>query len=597
MECMSALLSACNLNTINADLRFLLAQLHMDSLLSKSTCGDIKLALRNLPRGIEGLDMMYKEAMKRIDSQEEGFRALAKKVLSWVTHAKRQLTTTELQYALAVRHGAVELDGDFVPEVEVIVSVCASLVTVDEQSGIIRWIHYTTQEYFERTWTLWVPYAQVDIASVCLAYLSFDVFAVGFCPTDEEFEARLRLNILYDYAARNWGHHARAASTEVEQLILDLLESEAKVSSSSQAMMALRSYSGYSQRVPRQITGAHLAAYFGLREAMIILLKNGHDPNSRDSYGRTPLLWAATDGREAVVKLLLAKDRVDPDSKDNGGWTPLLRAAINGHQAVVKLLLTKDGVDPDSKDTEYGRTPLSWAAENGHEAVVKLLLENGDIEPDSKDNYGQTPLSWAAGNGHEAVVKLLLEKAVDVDSKDTAYGRTPLSWAVASRHEAVVELLLEKAADVDSKDNTYGQTPLSLAAEFGLEAAVKLLLEKAVDMDSKDSKYGRTPLSWAAANGHKAVVKLLLEKAADVDSKDNSGHTPLSWAAGNGHKAVVELLVKKTDDVNSKGNSGLTPLSWAARNGYEAVVELLLEHRSELSVCSCRIADFEEEGV
>ena len=96
----------------------------------------------------------------------------------------------------------------------------------------------------------------------CVTYLSFDAFETGFCPTDEEFEARLRLNPLYDYAARNWGHHARAASTEVEQLILDFLESEAKVSASSQAMMASRSYyTGYSQRVPRQMTGVHLAAY------------------------------------------------------------------------------------------------------------------------------------------------------------------------------------------------------------------------------------------------------------------------------------------------------------------------------------------------
>src|SRR5436305_14863573 len=121
------------------------------------------------------------------------------------------------------------------------VSVCAGLVIVDKESDIIRLVHYTTQEYFERTWVSWFPDSQRDIASICVIYLSFDVFKPGFCLTDHEFAARLRSNPLYDYAARNWGHHARAASVEVQELILNLLKSEAKVSASSQAMMALKS--------------------------------------------------------------------------------------------------------------------------------------------------------------------------------------------------------------------------------------------------------------------------------------------------------------------------------------------------------------------
>jgi hypothetical protein len=81
------------------------------------------------------------------------------------------------------------------------------------------------------------------------------------------------INPLYDYAARNWGYHVSAA-LEAEKLILDFLKSERKISSSSQAMMVSRRYmddSGYSQRVPKQMTGLHLAAYFGLREATIAL--------------------------------------------------------------------------------------------------------------------------------------------------------------------------------------------------------------------------------------------------------------------------------------------------------------------------------------
>jgi len=42
-----------------------------------------------------------------------------------------------------------------------------------------------------------------------------------------------------------------------------------------------------------------------------------------------------------VVKLLLAENSVDPDFKDNNGRTPLSYAASNGQEAVVKLLLEK----------------------------------------------------------------------------------------------------------------------------------------------------------------------------------------------------------------------------------------------------------------
>jgi nucleoside phosphorylase len=130
-------------------------------------------------------------------------------------------------------------------------------------------------------------------------------------------------------------------------------------------------------------------------------------PDSRDKYGRTPLLWAAVNGSEAIVKLLLSMGHVNPDSKSDNGRTPLSWAAETGNEATVKLLLLMGNVDPDSKDNN-GRTPLLWAAAKGNEAIVKLLLATGRVDPDSKDRYGQTPLSWAAEKGNEVIVKLLL---------------------------------------------------------------------------------------------------------------------------------------------------------------------------------------------
>jgi len=454
--------------------RFLLAHLHLESLMDKTRPKEIKSALKKLPKGSEAYDEAYKEAMKRIEGQKPGFRDLAKQVLSWIICAKRPLTTLELRHALGVEISEPKLDEDNLSEIEVMVSVCAGLVTVDEESNIVRLVHYTTQEYFERSWVAIFPNAQTDITTACVTYLLFDAFEPGFCTTDEEFQNRRQLNALYDYAARNWGHHARLASEAVEELILDFLSDERKISGCSQAMMVSGAYSNYSQRVPRQITGVHIAAYFGLWKSINALIEHGHDPNLKDTDGRTPLSWAAG----------------------------------NGHEGVVKQLLAKNGVDVDSKD-KYGRTPLSWAARNGH-GFVKQLLAKDDVDADSKDKYGRTPLSWAAGNGHEGVVNQLLAKdGVDADSKDTEYGQTPLSWAAENGHEAVVKQLLAKdGVDADSKDKN-GWTPLSQAAGNGHEGVVKQLLAKdGVNADSKD-EYGRTPLSRAAENGHEGVVKQL----------------------------------------------------------------------------------------
>jgi ankyrin repeat protein len=96
---------------------------------------------------------------------------------------------------------------------------------------------------------------------------------------------------------------------------MDFLECEAKVEVSSQALMAVKEHSwhlDYSQEFPRQMTGLHLAAYFGLKEAMITLLKGGYDLDSKESDGWTPLSWATWNGHEAVVELLLEKGGKKP---------------------------------------------------------------------------------------------------------------------------------------------------------------------------------------------------------------------------------------------------------------------------------------------
>jgi hypothetical protein len=305
-------------------------------------------------------------------------RELARKALSWIKHVQRPLTVEELRHALAVKLGDKELNQKSIPKIEVVVSVCAGLVTVDEKSNTVRLVHYTAQEYFERVRLGWNVGAQEEIATACLTYLSFDIFRSGSCDSDGAFEERIAENGFFNYSARHWSEHVRPVESTVSSLALGFLLDDALVNCTIQGpLTGGDKYNGYSQTFPSLTRGLHLTARYGLLHLTEeLLMGTGRDrivdADSKDSYNQTPLSRAAGNGHEAIVKLLLNTGKVDADWKGRYGWTPLWRAAENGHEATVKLLLDTGKVDADSKD-DYNQTPLSRAVENGHEAIVKLL--------------------------------------------------------------------------------------------------------------------------------------------------------------------------------------------------------------------------------
>lgn len=496
-----------------------------------NTVKAIKMALQEFRTGSEISDPVYQTTMLRIEGYDIiDDAAFAKLVLSWITYAERPLTTLELRHALAVEVGQSYLDKENMVSDDQM--SCAGLIVVDREYGIVRFAHHTIQQYFQRTGIDWFPNAKSDIAKVCITYLSFDTFETGFCSTEEDFQARLQLNPLYDYAARNWGHHARTASEDVEPFVMNFLRSNTKVSAACQALLA--PISGGSQKAPRQTTGIHLAAYFGLQWVVPILLDESENRNSRDSYGDTPLSWATRSGHYTGVKLLLERG-ANPDSTNNEGQTPLLLAAEQGHEAIARLLLDY-GANLESKDNE-GQTPLLLAVKEGHEATVGLLLiHSANLE--STDSWGHTPLLVAIKEGHEAITRLLLDKGAQLESTDHK-GQTPLCVAAKVGDEGIARLLLDKSAHLESTDNK-GQTPLFAAV--GDEAIAKLLLQTGARSDAKDNK-GQTPLFVAAKMGYQGIVKILLDFNADPKSTDNKGQTPVSVAAGKGHDDIARLLL------------------------------------------------------
>ncbi|KAJ7805046.1 hypothetical protein B0H14DRAFT_3773018, partial [Mycena olivaceomarginata] len=119
-------------------------------------------------------DESYDDALKRIEEQNEENKKTARSILIWVANAKRPLKILEIQTALAVEPGEKFLDKDNILDMEIILSVCAGLVIIDEQLSALRLVHYTTQEYLDRIQLQQFPDAQTEITSTLLTYLAFN---------------------------------------------------------------------------------------------------------------------------------------------------------------------------------------------------------------------------------------------------------------------------------------------------------------------------------------------------------------------------------------------------------------------------------------
>lgn len=385
---------------------FLLAQLHVQSLATKNTLKRVRKALNDLP---EELDEIYNAALERIQNQHKDRSELAMRMLSWITYALRPLKVGEIQHAMAVMDLEPDetcLDEEDLPSEALLITVCGGILTIDQERNVIRLIHYTTQEYFERHRGEIFPEAQLNISRACIQYLSMDPFREGPCTTDRDMKGRLRVYKLLGYASRNWGNHAYGDPEEkIKGEVREFFNHNSLVSSTVQAMSPITSpYRDWSQRFPSEVPGIVIAAAFGLTVVVDMMLQLGNSIEGKGSDMQTALHLAACNGHEAVVKLLLAAG-ADVEAKDDDSWTALYRAAFNRNEAIVRLLLAA-GADIDAKDNDSW-TALHRAAFNGNEAIVRLLLAAGaDIE--AKDNDSQTALYRAAFMWNEAILKLLL---------------------------------------------------------------------------------------------------------------------------------------------------------------------------------------------
>lgn len=303
---------------------------------------DVKAALAKLTKGAAALDIAYGEALQRIESQLEGYRELARRTLSWITLAKRPLTTAEICCALAVEPSEDGVDPENILTSGDLVSVCAGLVVVDQESAIVRLVHYTTQEYLERIRDIWNPGGKLYIATTCLTYLSFSTFQGGYCSSDEEFKAKLQHNPFLDYAAKHWGSHVRTVETEVADFTYELLQGKSFLCIEQALGVPDSKFKGYS-RVHPVSTALHYTSQFGLLNvAEKILAAVGvhvlEAVNAKDNWRKFPLYIAAENGQYEMANMLLDKG-ADVSAEGGMGDNALKAASLGGSKQVFKMLL------------------------------------------------------------------------------------------------------------------------------------------------------------------------------------------------------------------------------------------------------------------
>ena len=559
--------------------RFLLAVLHIESLASQLNKAAVRNALKRLP---QGLDDTYDEALRRIDRQGQPSRELAYQVLSWISYAYMPLTVGELRCALAVTPGHFTFDVDAMTPERTVVSVCAGLVTIDPKSNIIRLVHYTTQEFFERIRDSRFPTAQANITLICLTYLSFDLPSYG----DIEYRDK---TLFFPYATQYWRDHMRATPLTginyVNELIIQTLLQPRK-------LQALLDHE-YERKRPRlgpltvvadsKVPPLCAAIILGLESLVVLLLGRGADSTkSVIGDGETALHTAAYFAQLEVMKIL-----IDHGASVNGHvWTPLSGAISSiyfrgngmaneeGAVAAVRLLLAR-GADVDlQSDYQYGYTfsPLIQAAMTGSIQLVELLLKYGADVP-VRFWHGLTVLH-KAHSGKPGMFQLLIDHGADLHACDD-YGESPLLRVCHDYNrepEDTVRMLLDLGADIHSRNN-LGETSLFRAAERGFCRIIEVLMEYGADIHARN-KFGRSVLFSAIASpcrGAESVVPSLLRFGAVVHLQDSAGDTALGLAAANGKMDAVKLLLEHGANIHTCNGTGDTALTLAAAR--EAILE------------------------
>jgi glycerophosphodiester phosphodiesterase len=216
---------------------------------------------------------------------------------------------------------------------------------------------------------------------------------------------------------------------------------------------------------------------------------------SRDSYGRLPLHYAAQYGYVVICQVVI---------KHMQDW---------GQFDVSR------GIDSDYWQDSEGNAPLHLSVVGGHSLATKALLDAENLHGTSED-------------------RLASRKAISQSG-------AALSLATRSNFVEIVKLLVDAGVDVNYQDKS-GETALHMAARYGYDECAKVLLDGSsvnkAQINVPEKTFAWTPLFIACVDDHLSMVEILAAAGADLQRCDNSGWTAKEHAALRGHMEIAAKL-------------------------------------------------------
>jgi len=204
-----------------------------------------------------------------------------------------------------------------------------------------------------------------------------------------------------------------------------------------------------------------LAAGAGETDSLVAMIKE-MEPQVPGASSLS-LLYAASSGRLATVRVLVTQCGADVRHVSENGWTATMYAALNGHTEVVIALVYEYSASANYETRVGRRMALMYAASQGHAETAVALAEQCGADLQHEDARGWNAIMYARAAGHSATARSLeASHAALVVAVHRCTPKNSTEWSSHKRKEVPSEALREQ---------TKGDTVVSKAAALNITSA------------------------------------------------------------------------------------------------------------------------------